>query len=302
VICSARFGMVAPGVVRLALPGGCNAYLLESSNGRFHLVDTGLRVHFEAVRSAIAYRHGHAARPEGILLTSARPIRAGAAAALATYYDVPVRIADAARPLLDGRVRWPKADIGAAGMLQPIARWVPDTAPNPGTRLESLAELPEGWIAVDLPGPGPGHTGFHRPADGVLLAGDALATRDTESLWGWLRGTRLALPPGAWILDWEALRRTWRSIAAMAPRVLACGTGAPIVQADLAERLAAFAETAIMVRSGSNISYPLRLGEDGRFPVPPPAPDPVGRGLKLAAGIAAAGAVIWWVRRGRGSV
>ncbi|MFM7321850.1 MAG: MBL fold metallo-hydrolase [Armatimonadota bacterium] len=297
---AARSSAVAPGVVRLALPGGCNACLLESGDGRFHLVDTGMRVHFEAVRDAIARRYGPDARPVAILLTSARPDHAGCASALAAYYDVTVRIADAARPLLEGRVRWPEPDTAAAGILAPLAFAGPAGVVDPGARIAALEDLPEGWEAVDLPGPGPGHTGFHRAVDGVLIAGDALATRDTETAWNWLKGTRLALPPGAWILDWETLRRTWRRIAAMAPRALICGHGEPIVGDDLPDRLATFAETKVMVRTGSNISYPLRLGPDGRFPVPPPAPDPTGRGLTLAAGAFAVGTLIWWVRRGRG--
>jgi hypothetical protein len=74
----------------------------------------------------------------------------------------------------------------------------------------------------------------------------------------------------------------------------------PIVGDDVPERLGAFAETKVMVRSGRHISYPVRLGANGRFDVPPPAPDPLGNGLKWAAGALAAGTLLWWLWRGRG--
>jgi len=290
---------VAPGVDCLSLPGGVNVVFVRVDDGRFWLFDTGLRGHFGAIVRASEFLFGNQSRPEAIVLTHARPDHAGSAAALSAYWNVPVRLDMAAWPLADGRLEWPRDDTGAGDLSCWIAKgWRPSRI-DLGGILEPLEKLPDGWEAVPLPGPSPGHTGFLRAGDGVLIAGDALATVNLETWVDALRGPVLSLPPAAWILDWEALRRTWRRIARIAPRALVCGHGKPLSGESLPELLEHFAENKVMVRHGRHINEPVRLQPDGTFNVVPDRPDPALTVAKAAGMVVAAGVVLWWMDRRR---
>jgi glyoxylase-like metal-dependent hydrolase (beta-lactamase superfamily II) len=290
---------VAPGVDCLSLLGAVNVVFLSSGDGRWWLVDTGLGWHFSVVKRASEQLFGPGSRPEAILLTSARPDHAGGASALATYWDVPVRLDPAAWPLADGTLEWPKDDTGAGDLAGWVARvWKPGPV-DLGGLLAPLEDLPDGWTALPLAGPSPGHTGFWRESDRVLIAGDALATVNIETVPGLLRPPTPALPPAPWILDWESLRKTWRTIAALAPSALVCGHGRPMVGERVAGLLEHFAEYKVMVRHGRHINEPVRLREDGTFNVVPDRPDPALAVARAAGMVLAAGMVIWWMDRRR---
>jgi len=237
--------------------------------------------------------------PEAIVLTHARPDHAGCAAALGTFWDVQVRLDQAAWGLADGTVAWPRDDVGAGDLAGWVARvWRPGPVDLAGL-LAPLDMLPDGWTALPLAGPSPGHTGFWRESDRVLIAGDALATVNIETVRGLLSPPAPALPPAPWILDWESLRRTWRSIAQLAPNALICGHGTPIAGEAVPGLLAHFAEYKVMVRHGQHINEPVRLGHDGTFNQVPDIPDPALTVAKAAGVVLAAGVVIWWMDRRR---
>ncbi len=288
---------VAPGLDCLSLPGAVNVVFLSQPDGRWWLVDTGLPWHFNAIVRTSVRLFGPDSRPEAIVLTHARPDHAGCASALATFWDVPVRLDTAAWGLADGSVAWPRDDADAGDLAGWLARvWRPGPVDLAGL-LAPLDELPDGWTAVPLEGPSPGHTGFWRESDRVLIAGDALATVNIESIGGLLRPPAPALPPAPWILDWESLRHTWRTIAQMAPAALICGHGKPLTGADVPELLAHFAEYKVMVRHGRHINEPVRLRPDGTFNVVDDIPDPALAVAKAAGVVLAAGVVIWWMDR-----
>jgi deazaflavin-dependent oxidoreductase (nitroreductase family) len=88
--------------------------------------------------------------------------------------------------------------------------------------------LPE-WRWVPTPGHTPGHVGYLRPKDGILIAGDAALTVDLNSLGGVVFGRqRLAGPPWYTTWDWPAATRSIRALADLEPRVLLPGHGRPL--------------------------------------------------------------------------
>lgn len=293
---------VAPGVACLTLSRLVNVVFLDDGAGRWWLVDTGMGRHFDPIRRVAAARFGPASAPEAILLTHARPDHVGSALALAAYWNVPVRVARAELPFVDGRVAYPPADTGVGGPLALLtALWRPRT-PDLGRWVRPWEQAPPGWEMVPLPGPTPGHTGLWRAADRVLLAGDALSHIDFESWRAFLRGRpRLALPPPPLVMDWEALRRSWNTIADLAPRALVCGHG-PVRDDDgLAARLRRFADVKVMARKGRYVSEPVRFGEDGQLRVPASVPDPAEKAVKVVGAALLVGGLWWLWRRRRGA-
>ncbi len=98
----------------------------------------------------------------------------------------------------------------------------------------------EGWQTLETPGHTPGHVSFFRPADGVLLAGDALTTMDLDSFWGTLaKRPRVCRPPVPATGDWVRARESVRLLAALRPSVIAAGHGVPMKDAaDALQELA----------------------------------------------------------------
>jgi glyoxylase-like metal-dependent hydrolase (beta-lactamase superfamily II) len=108
----------------------------------------------------------------------------------------------------------------------------------PGSAITGLP----GWECISTPGHTPGHLSYFRPADHVLITGDALATMRINSLAGLLlRRQGLSGPP--WYTTWdrrEAVRSLGR-LARLQPAVIAGGHGEPITGAATAALLSAFA-------------------------------------------------------------
>jgi glyoxylase-like metal-dependent hydrolase (beta-lactamase superfamily II) len=95
-------------------------------------------------------------------------------------------------------------------------------------------ELPVlgGLRVLAAPGHTPDQHALYSPAAGVLFSGDALNTR----------GGRLQLTPRRITADWPAAEQTAARLLSLAPRVIACGHGAPLIDdpvtvADLLARL-----------------------------------------------------------------
>jgi glyoxylase-like metal-dependent hydrolase (beta-lactamase superfamily II) len=89
---------------------------------------------------------------------------------------------------------------------------------------------------------------FFRPADRVLLAGDAVLTVQLNSLWGFLlwsvgrRQRRLAGPPRYTTWSWRTAKESVAALAQFEPRVLACGHGPALSGSETAQSLHAFAD------------------------------------------------------------
>jgi glyoxylase-like metal-dependent hydrolase (beta-lactamase superfamily II) len=160
-----------------------------------------------------------------------------------------------------------------------------------------VRELPSGplpglpdWQCIETSGHSPGHVSFFRSSDRVLVAGDALATMDVDSWSGLLSGKKQLSRGGTpFNYDWDATRVSVQKLAQLRPDVVACGHGAPMSEATLADRLQQFADHFRPPRHGRYVAQPAETDENGVVRLPPPPFDPVPlatAGALLLAGIA----------------
>jgi len=274
-----------------------NAYLVEANDG-FVLVDSGLRgIGATLIRVAVQARFGSDVRPRGIVLTHGHFDHAGSARALAKEWDVPIYAHRLELPYLRRESEYPPEDPTVGGTLANLSRLFPRTGSYAGPRLRPLAtdgEIPglPGWRALPTPGHTQGHVSLFRESDGVLLAGDALATMDQESpLELLVQHRQLRQPPAPLTTDWQAAQRSIEHLATLRPQAIAAGHGLPMVGPDVAEALSTFARNFAPPAHGRYVNQPARADEAGLIYVPPPVPDPIGLALR-AAGVGAVAAAL----------
>jgi NAD(P)-dependent dehydrogenase (short-subunit alcohol dehydrogenase family)/glyoxylase-like metal-dependent hydrolase (beta-lactamase superfamily II) len=258
---------IAEGVHRLSA-FGANVYFV-GSGGSWVLVDAArawggcARI----IRRAAESLFGPESRPAAILLTHLHPDHDGAALELARAWDCAVYVHPDELPLARAVAGWDFAAIERYGNWLDRAVIVrASAARSPRGRGEAeLAEpslvdvlraldpasgvpgLPE-WTLVPTPGHAPGHVGFFRARDRVLLTGDAALTVDVNTVGGCLAWALEKCPPHAF----DAPRYTnWRQdktdaslavLAALQPRVLAPGHGPPLIGEAAARELRLLAE------------------------------------------------------------
>ena len=80
-----------------------------------------------------------------------------------------------------------------------------------------------GFKVIDVPGHSAGHVAFWRESDGVLVLGDVLANMDQLTLIPGLHEPKPYLTP-----DPEENRRSAKKLAALEPKLVAFGHGAPL--------------------------------------------------------------------------
>jgi len=280
-----------------------NAYLVET-NGGFALVDSGLRgIGATLIRAAVEARFGPRARPGAIVLTHGHFDHAGSARALAEEWDVPIYAHRLEWPYLTQVSDYPPGDPTVGGLLANLSRLFPRGGSDVGPRmrpLESSGEVPglPGWRAIPTPGHTRGHVSLFREADGVLLAGDALATMDQESpLQLLVQHRQLRWPPAPLTTDWQAAQRSIEHLATLRPQAIAAGHGLPMVGSDVADALSEFSVSFAPPAHGRYVHEAARADERGLVYVPPPAADPVGLALRACGVGAVAAAVSMAVRR-----
>lgn len=278
---------VAPGIHCLGLGRGVaasNVYLVTTSDG-WALVDAGWAKSGPAVRAAAEEVYGARRPPRAILLTHVHPDHSGAAAELARHWQVPVLVGAEELPFAGGGYqpeyahpldRWvvgpllrllparTRARVEASGSLAGLAAGLTPGRPVPG--------LP-GWVCVATPGHTPGHVAFHRPADGVVLTGDAVVTVDLNSWRGVLSAApEVGGPP--WYTTWHRplAQQSIADLAALRPRVLAPGHGRVWSQgtAEALDELARVPQVAHL-RGSQGFFRAVRYAEPGRYRRPPRA-------------------------------
>ena len=316
----------AVGVSRLGV-AFVNVYFIDSDDGGWVLVDTGLPAAAAVVQRAAEAKYGPDTRPRCIILTHGHFDHAGNAAVLAKVWDVPIFAHREEMPFLTGVSDYPPQDPSMGGAIANLSRVFPrsgyDLRPRVRTLLEQarggggaealsgrvpdgsledslsvgkgegdggrgpLPGLP-GWEWVHTPGHTPGHVSLWRERDRVLVAGDALATMDLDSYTEQVaRHREFHRPPVPFTPDWQATRASVERLAGLRPRTVAAGHGLPITGDDTADRLAAF---EVDVPEGGRY-WPEAAKYDpdrGVVEVPPPVDDPIGRRLKIGGGVAAA--------------
>ncbi len=281
----------APGIVRLKLGGFVNAYLVGEPGGDWALVDAGTPGAAAKIRRHAKERFGDRP-PRAILLTHGHFDHAGSAADLAEAWNVPVYAHRLELPYLTGRSDYPPQDPGVGGALGVLSRAFPHHGFDLGARVHPLPEdgsVPglAGWRWIATPGHTAGHVSYLREGDGLLLAGDALATVDQDSALAMItERPEFSVPPAPFTTDWEAGRASVERLAALLPTAVAAGHGRPAVGPKVAVDLARFAEVFEPPRDGRYVGSPAVADESGVVAVPPPRRHGRRRGVLVAAGIA----------------
>lgn len=247
---------VAPGVFCLGPSGRTqtNVYFVRSAAG-WSLIDAGWQSDRARIEQAATQLFGITSRPEGILLTHCHPDHAGAALGLARAWgrevlmhpaELPIALGDfeAMRALAGPLDRWVVLPIMRAmgrkrreavlsrSSMGEIAR-----AFDPGREVPGLP----GWQCLPTPGHTPGHVAYVRPADHVLISGDALVTLRVNSPVGLLGQQGLSGPPWYTTWDRQASRDAVVAMAGLEPTILCPGHGTPVAGPHLAAEIRAFA-------------------------------------------------------------
>jgi glyoxylase-like metal-dependent hydrolase (beta-lactamase superfamily II) len=284
--------ILAPGVARLPV-GIANVYFLGNTEGPWMLLDTGMPGGAAKIRAAAEERFGPDSKPVGIILTHGHADHAGSASELASAWDVPIYAHPLEFPYLTGETLYPPPDPTVGGPLAFLCRFFPpngfDLRPllQPLPPDQTVPGLPD-WNWLPTPGHAPGHVSLWRESDRIVLAGDALATVDLDSLPALLtQRPQITRPPSPITCDWGAARASVQMLAALDPAILGCGHGRPMSGPTVAAALSALAAGFPVPTHGRYVSEPARTDAEGIVSLPPPAPDPLPRQLALGAALAA---------------
>ena len=269
-----------------------NVYFLGHPGGPWVLVDAGLPGRAKQIFAAAEARFGAGAKPEAIILTHGHFDHAGSAAALARKWAVPIYAHRLELPYLNDKSAYPPPDPTIGGAFAFLSRFMPSGGSDLSGIIRALetTALPgvPGWEWLATPGHSPGHISLFRPADRVLLAGDAFATMSMDSWSGLVSGQQhLARASASFNCDWDATRASVQCLAALHPNVVGCGHGIPISDPDLPARMTRFAERFRAPRTGRYVRQPARADESGVVALPRAPFDPVP--FATAASLIAAG-------------
>jgi glyoxylase-like metal-dependent hydrolase (beta-lactamase superfamily II) len=258
---------IASGVYYLEVGTGImrsNMYFVRSDSS-WVLIDTGSAKCDREIQEAAESLFGANTPPSAILLTHNHPDHAGSTPALVRRWGCAVYVHPDELALVTADFSTFFSIVkGYANPLDiwvilPLMRLMPrqhETMLSASSFKEAArafdpgADVPglPGWGCIPTPGHTPGHVSFFRPADRVLITGDAVLTVHLNSLWSFLRWgvrrnkQRLSGPPWYTTWNWRAAKKSVATLARLEPLVLACGHGLPMSGAGIAPELHAFAD------------------------------------------------------------
>jgi glyoxylase-like metal-dependent hydrolase (beta-lactamase superfamily II) len=269
---------IAPGVAALPLSIE-NVYFVGAPGQPWALVDTGTPGTAGRIQAGARERYGKGARPQAILLTHGHTDHVGSAQALSDAWNVPVYAHPLELPYITGQSPYPPKDPTVGGAMAMLSRVFPMNVVDLGNRVQPLPDggvvpgLPD-WEWRPTPGHSPGHVSYFRPEDGTLLAGDAFATVNLDSLPALVtKRPEISLPPTPSTCDWTAADQSVQLLASFNPFTIGCGHGRPMSGPNVAADLNRFADGFTPPAHGRYVGSPARTDENGLLSVPPPAPD-----------------------------
>lgn len=222
-----------------------NMYIIQDENSsKWILVDTGLKSSAVKIKKMAEVLFGSNARPSAIVLTHGHFDHVGSVAKLADEWMVPVYCHYLELPYLSGKSSYPPPDASVNGGLMAKMAWIyPKKAIDIGSKLRILppdGKVPflEGWEYIYTPGHAPGHISLFRPADKVLIAGDAIVTTVSESVLSVIsQRKKLSGPPKYFTYDWNAAKNSVMTLAALKPEIIATGHGKPMTGVEMKRAL-----------------------------------------------------------------
>jgi glyoxylase-like metal-dependent hydrolase (beta-lactamase superfamily II) len=247
---------IATGVYCLSTGTGIkqsNVYFVQSGSS-WVLIDTAWRNCTQSIKTTAESLFGMDKRPVAILLTHIHSDHSGSAPELAEIWSVPIYVHPDEMPLASGKLipeyfnpldRWLIVPLMklmrqvlesklSEASLEDVACAIDPSAGVPG--------LPD-WQCIPTPGHTPGHVAFFRMSDCVLIAGDAILTVNLNSLWDLLLNrNRISGPPYIATWNWQIAKESVAVLAALEPRVLACGHGIAMMGSETAYELRAFSD------------------------------------------------------------
>jgi glyoxylase-like metal-dependent hydrolase (beta-lactamase superfamily II) len=221
--------------------------------GAWTLIDAGLPFTGSYIRRWAHEQFG--VPPSAIALTHGHFDHVSAARELAEAWQIPIYAHPLEFPYLTGERAYPSPHVGAGGGLMTLLSPLYPRGPvDLGDRLRALPDEEKtsaflaGWQVVPTPGHTPGHVSFFRPADRLLLAGDALCTTKPESFFeaAVLQDPELHGPPAYFTWNTQIAAESVGKLAALEPVILAPGHGHSLSGEDVAARLEQFAEQFTM--------------------------------------------------------
>ncbi len=240
---------LAKGIYQLNL-GKANVFVLEGKDG-LALVDTAVVGVKEKLEKAL-HQNGFALKDiKHILVTHAHVDHVGGLKEIQTATSASVWVHRLDAPFVRRGEPTPYPDTSELelfdrGMGRLIASFVGDEQPAAPVHHEVeegdvLNEIREGLRVVHLPGHSPGQVGFWLPEERILLGGDVMM-----HLLPWLH-----LPLGAYTPDMAEAKRSIVKAAALKPRSVGVGHGAPLIgnaEAKLAQFAAKLQKTLVPAR------------------------------------------------------